>query len=137
MVSSFLVLSFACLGFVLASFIRYKKTHKTEVLVCPLKGKCHEVIHSEYSRMIGIPVECLGMIYYALIAFGYGYLIFLGQDGSVLSHMLFYLSAFAFCFSLYLSFIQVILLRKLCTWCLLSALFCLFIFLIVLFQVRL
>lgn len=136
MTSPFFIILIACAGFFLASFIRYKKVRKSEVLVCPLKGKCHEVIHSEYASVMGIPVECLGMTYYAIIALGYGYLVFIKHDGLFIEHVLFYLSTFAFCFSLYLTFIQVARLRKLCTWCLLSAIFCMSIFLLVMSIIR-
>jgi len=131
-----MIILVACAGFILATFLRYKKVHKTEALVCPLRGKCHEVIHSEYSTVLGIPVERLGMTYYAIIALGYGYLVLVKHDAFILSQLLFYLSTFAFCFSLYLSFVQVALLRKLCTWCLLSAMFCMTIFLLVLNQAQ-
>lgn len=134
--STFYVIPVACLGFLLASFIRYKKVRKTEKLVCPLKGRCEEVVHSEYATIVGIPVECLGMTYYAIVAIGYGYLLYVEHDDTWISQVLFFLSSGAFCFSLYLTFIQVALLRKLCTWCLLSASFCMIIFLLLINKAR-
>lgn len=115
-------------GFLLAFYIRHKKQSR-EVLVCPIGSDCDAVIHSEYSRFWGLPVEVLGIFYYAAIGVGYG--LFLARPGLVSPLVLFgvlILSAFAFLFSLYLTSIQAFVLRQWCAWCLTSASFCLIIF---------
>ncbi len=116
-------------GFLLALYIAHKKRRKTEHLVCPLRGNCHEVIHSDFSKFFGIPVEYLGLVYYATIAISYGLRAAVPSvGGSVFTLFLFAVSTFALVFSFYLTFIQVFTLRKLCTWCLISATFTVVIF---------
>lgn len=58
-------------GFLVARHIyKHKKPNQTP-LVCPLKFDCDTVVHSDYSKVFGIPVEILGMIYYALLSVAY------------------------------------------------------------------
>lgn len=108
-------------GFLLALYIAHKKRRKSEHFVCPLRGNCSEVIHSDYSTFFGIPVEYLGLAYYGTIAIAYGVrAIWPGLDGTF-TLFLFAISTFALVFSFYLTFIQLFTLRKICTWCLVSA----------------
>lgn len=115
-------------GFLLAFYIWHKKS-SSEKLVCPIGADCDAVVHSKYASFFGIPVEVLGIFYYGLVGVSYG--IFLAVPALVSAVVLFFVltaSAAALLFSLYLTFIQAVLLRQWCTWCLLSAGFCIFIF---------
>jgi uncharacterized membrane protein len=108
-------------GFLLSLYI-YNKKHKKKSLICPLRARCDEVIHSKFGSFLGIPVEVLGLGYYGIIALSHIVLLFiptLGTEGVVF--LLALLSAFAGLFSLYLVAIQAFVLHKWCTWCLLSA----------------
>ncbi len=115
-------------GFLLALFLFHKKRQKGESFVCPLRGRCSEVIHSDYSTFFGIPVEVIGLYYYGGLALGYGLLLAFPAILAWFDLPLLVATTAAFLFSLYLTFIQIIPLRKLCTWCLLSASFCTIIF---------
>ncbi len=116
-------------GFLISFYIRYKKSSR-EVLICPLNSNCEEVIHSDFSRFFGIPVEILGFLYYGVIALSYGYIVsFPEYAPSYLHYGLVLASAAAFLFSLYLTFIQAFTLREWCTWCLTSAMLSTVIFL--------
>ena len=111
----------ASAGFVVASYIRQKKRHE-QPLVCPMHADCDTVVHSEFSSFFGIPLEYLGMLYYALVALSY--LIFLVWPTLATPLIIFFLlalSAAAFLFSLYLTFIQAFYLKQWCSWCLISA----------------
>ena len=121
-IAPYLLIIFSAFGgFLIAFYIRHKKSSR-EVLVCPLNSNCEEVIHSDYSRFFGIPVEILGLLYYGVIAVSYGFIIGLPEYVSPnLLYILFALSGGAFLFSLYLTFIQAFTLREWCTWCLTSA----------------
>lgn len=116
-------------GFLIAFYIRHKKSSR-EVLVCPLNSNCETVIHSDFSKFFGVPVEVLGLLYYGLIAGSYGILLGLPEISSPLFlYGLLSVSAGAFLFSLYLTFIQAFTLREWCTWCLTSAMLSTVIFL--------
>jgi uncharacterized membrane protein len=108
------------LGILVAYHIYHHKRQK-KPLVCPLKADCESVIHSEYSKFLGIDVEKLGIFYYALIFTSYLIYQISGFDNLIFDFVLFSLSLLAFLFSIYLTFIQVLKIRKFCSWCLASA----------------
>ena len=121
-VLSYILILFAAFGGVILSiYIRHKK-QTSEKMVCPLGSDCNTVIESEFSHFLGAPVELLGMGYYVIIALLYASIAVAGSAAPIhLVGLAFFLSLLAFLFSLYLTFIQVFTLRKLCTWCLTSA----------------
>ena len=116
-------------GFLVARHIYKHKNNDKNPLVCPIKFDCHTVTHSDYSKLFGIPVEVLGMIYYALISLAY--LFFILTRGAVpvpLVGFVIALSLIAFIFSVYLIGVQIFVLKKGCSWCIVSAIICLLIF---------
>src|SRR3989344_3523616 len=122
----------AIAGILIAGYIRYKKTAH-QVLVCPLHSNCEAVTHSEFSRFFGIPVEVLGIGYYVITALSYAVFIVLPHlAGAYSIFALLVLSAIAFLFSAYLTFIQAFTLKQWCTWCLFSAGLCTVIFIMAL-----
>lgn len=117
-------------GFILAFYIWNQKRLKKGKMVCPLRGNCQAVVTSSYAKFLGVPVEVLGMAYYALIALGYGILASIPVDPPLLTYSLLVVTAAALLFSLYLTFIQVFTLRQICTWCFGSAGLSIFIFIL-------
>ena len=105
-------------------------------MVCIIGEDCDTVVHSEYSRFLAIPIELLGMVYYAFISISYGLTIVLPNIFNIQA-VFWVLSATigAFLFSAYLVFIQGLVLREWCEWCLTSAFICLGIFLSAIFGV--
>ncbi len=115
-------------GFLLAFYIYTKKREK-KPLVCPLRTSCESVVHSDYSRFMGIPVELLGMFYYAFVALVHGIFLALSHTPSGEFFVISLLVSFvAFLFSAYLISIQAFVLRQWCTWCIFSATLCVLIF---------
>lgn len=111
------------LGFILAGMIFHKK-RKGEVLVCPIgKNTCDSVIHSDYSKIFGIEVAIVGMVYYGLSAFFYAAAISFPWLVTPGVHFIaFLVMLFAIIFTGYLVVVQAAVLRQWCTWCLGSAL---------------
>lgn len=121
MIIALFVSALGLAGLVLASHIRFKKK-KGAPLVCPIGSNCNVVIHSEYSRFLGIPVEILGILYYALIFLTYASLaLFPALDLNLVEVGLLLASASAFLFSIYLTFLQLFKIKEICVWCLFSA----------------
>jgi uncharacterized membrane protein len=128
---SVLLIAIAGSGFALSAYIHSKKRAQ-QALVCPLKADCESVIHSEFSRFFGIPVELLGMAFYGIVAASYAGL--LAVPTAAVPPVLFFLlviTAAGFLFSLYLIFIQAFTLKQWCSWCLISEGLCTAIFLLV------
>lgn len=121
-------------GLWIAFYIAFYKKNKVG-MICPLKGECEKVLKSEYSRFLHIPVEYLGIAYFAMMAVFY--LLFLFSPGYEIAHLtllplLVGLSFLAFLFSLYLTYIQISIVKEFCTWCFASVLLATMIFLSVL-----
>lgn len=115
-------------GFFVAKHIRDQKK-KANPFICLVGFDCHSVVHSDYSKVLGVPVEILGMIYYALIAIVYFLLLFYSSLlPIVFTTFVALTSLLAFIFSLYLIGVQVFILKKGCSWCFVSAFISILIF---------
>ncbi len=88
-------------------------------MICPVGGHCADVVNSRYSKTFGMSNELLGMAYYTALLAGP---VLVGLYPSVLGTWLPFAvhaaMAGAFLMSLYLTFIQLFVLRQICTWCL-------------------
>ena len=123
-------------GFVLAFFLFISK-RKAKPIACPMDGHCDDVVRSEFSKFFGVPVDILGMLYYAVAATAYSVFYFYsGLAVPLAVFAMFGLASFSFLFSLYLTFIQAFSLKQWCVWCLASAGLSSFIFLANVFYVK-
>ncbi len=117
-------------GFMVARHI-YKHKKVKKPLICPIGFDCNFVVHSDYSEFMHVPLEIFGMIYYALVAISYLFFIFMPAVMSiVLVNFLLSMSFIAFLFSVYLIAVQIFVLKKGCSWCIVSAFICLSIFIL-------
>ena len=62
-------------GFFLAIFI-FTSKRKAKPIACPMDGHCDVVVRSEFSKFSGIPIEILGILYYATIVLAYSVFYF-------------------------------------------------------------
>lgn len=117
-------------GFVVAFYIRRAKL-RGERLLCPLNSDCDAVVRSRYSTLKGVPLENLGLLYYAGLIIFYGLGIFFpalprwAPAGIFVSLT----SLAGALFSIYLIRVQLVKLKEWCVWCLLSSLISILIFL--------
>ena len=115
-------------GLFISSYIYHKKQAE-EVLVCPLNGSCDEVVHSEYSTFFEIPLEFMGMLYYAVVALTYGlFIAFPSFATPLITFVILGTTIIGLLFSFYLTFIQAFAIKQWCTWCLISMGLCVIIF---------
>ncbi len=115
-------------GFFVAKHIRDQKK-KANPLVCMVGFDCDGVVHSDYSKILGVSVELLGMIYYAFIFIAYLLLYFYSSFlPIVFTSFIALTSLLAFIFSFYLIAVQIFILKKGCSWCFVSAFISILIF---------
>jgi uncharacterized membrane protein len=114
------IITLSFCGFILAGYIHNTKQKKKK-LICPLRSNCETVIRSDYSKILGIPVEVLGVLYYGLIFAAHVAVLILGSVIPYATPVLFGLSLCSALFSVYLVSIQAFVIRQWCTWCLCSA----------------
>lgn len=104
-----------------AAYLSYVKLTRVPVFCSPGFGNCESVSSSPYSYILGIPVAYLGLLTYLviifLLIFG-GKIKFLQTNGI---YALFGISFFGFLFSLYLTYLEIWVIKALCQWCLISA----------------
>lgn len=118
----------AVFGFFVARHI-YKEKRAERPLICPIRFDCDTVVHSDYSKFFGIPVEILGMLYYFFVALSYLAFIFLPHSlPNALVGFMALISLIGFVFSAYLIAVQIFILKKFCSWCIVSAFICVCIF---------
>lgn len=111
----------AVAGFGVAFNIWDSKCNHRE-LACPTGSDCNAVVNSRYSKFLGLHLEYWGMGYFALLIPAYVTLIFAPElFSSMMLWAVVIFSLLAGLFSFYLLFVQGVLLRKWCIWCLLAA----------------
>ena len=120
----FLPVIIALGGLFLALYIFTKKKRK-ETLVCPLDSNCDAVVHSRYSTFLGIPLEVMGMFYFAFIFLYFLAALFLpGLNSGYFVFIPPIMTLGAFLFSIYLVMVQMLLIKEWCAWCLVSTVLC-------------
>lgn len=90
-------------------------------LFCPFATGCDAVQNSPYAVLFGIPVSLLGMLgftaYIALALIG----LRSGEAARGYLHALMVLSVVEVTFTSYMAYLQVAVIRAVCSWCMLSA----------------
>lgn len=113
----------ALLGALDATYLLLGKLGITTGYVCSVTGGCEVVNTSPYSEFLGVPVAAIGLLGYlailivALVALQPRWLADRRPD-----LVLGLLSGVAVAFSLYLTYIEMFVLRAVCQWCLVSQL---------------
>jgi uncharacterized membrane protein len=90
-------------------------------LVCLDIGDCEVVNTSVYAELLGLPVALLGALTY-LVLLVIGVLSWRHLSEELASLVQFVVAAIGVAFSLYLTYIELFVLRAICPWCVLSAL---------------
>lgn len=123
-IANIIIVAIAGSGFILARYIFTKKRRK-EKIVCLLDSNCDIVVHSQYSTFLGVPLEVFGMIYFALIGLFFIGTFFVAELNSIYFATLMPIITFgAFAFSIYLSTVQLSIIKQWCSWCLISTILC-------------
>ncbi len=116
-------------GFLIAEKIILMKK-KPEPITCPIGYSCDEVIRGKHSTFFGIPTVNIGRLFYLGMTSFFLVNVFLPMPQE-LTFIALLISGFALLTSFYLTFVQLLVIKKWCSWCLFSALINLFLFVIV------
>lgn len=110
------------IGFLDSIYLSYIKLTSSTIYCTPGLGDCAAVNSSRWSELWGIPVAYLGAAAFGAILL---VLVLKGLNQWISKYhnlMLFGISFTGFLFSLYLTCIELFVLKTVCQWCLLSAL---------------
>lgn len=97
-------------------YLRFKRTKKP--MFCLIGEDCAGVIDSRYGTTLGVKNEIMGMIYYGILFLTL--LLSANFDTILVNLAIFFATLVAALFSLYLLYVQAIVLKKLCSWCLIA-----------------
>lgn len=107
------------IGLLVSGYLSYVKLTDTN-MVCAEGGafNCDAVQRSVYSKFMGIEVAYLGLATYVVL----GALVLFEQRTPILQQygpmIIFGITLFAFLFSMWLVYVQAVLLQAFCMWCL-------------------
>lgn len=118
-----IILLLSILGFLNAFYLYYQYKQFIDTgrkMFCLIGGRCADVISSKYGTTFGIKNELIGMIYYVLLSL---YLILAFFMPDLFRNFIIFpklATLIAALFSLYLLFVQAVILRMFCSWCLIA-----------------
>ena len=108
-------------GLGIATYLAYVEITHVEAICGPI-GECNFVQSSPYARILGIPVAVLGMLHYLVIGVLWvGQRYQAGRWANLTMLGLLGLTIFGTLFSVYLTYLEIFVVRAVCTWCLGSA----------------
>jgi len=104
----------AGLGLAIAAYLTYVHYAGIEP-ICAASGGCERVQSSSYAELAGIPVALMGLFGYAAI------LTATLLPGELPRFAASWLAVVGFCFSLYLTYLELFEIDAICQWCIASA----------------
>jgi uncharacterized membrane protein len=111
------IAALAFVGMVDAAYVALQ-TSRGFLLPCGLAGGCDQVLNSAYAAVLGIPVAWFGLAFYLSTAGCALFALFGFEQALRLSLVL---VSLALGFTVYLFYLQAIVIRAFCDYCLLSA----------------
>jgi uncharacterized membrane protein len=101
-----------------AGYLAYIETQAVAAICGPV-GDCNTVQTSAYAKLFGIPIGVIGMVAYAamLAVWVWGR----ARDHGLPRWLLLAMTAFGVAFSIYLTYLEIFVIRAVCMWCLTSA----------------
>lgn len=109
------------IGILVSGYLAYVKLFHVTIYCTPGLGNCETVNSSRYSMLFGIPLGVWGLIGYIalflLITFGRK-IHFISENVDL---TVFAISLAGFLFSIYLTALELFVIKAICQWCILSA----------------
>lgn len=108
---------FSLAGLMVSSFLFYEYNLQSPV-ICPTGAGCDVVRASPYSHFLGISMPILGVLFYLIMA------ILSVTHAQTINNLLFQLkllvSIVGVGFGVYLTFLEIFVIKAICFWCVLS-----------------
>ncbi len=115
------ILVLALLGFGVAGYLTFIETRQVAAMCGPV-GDCNQVQSSPYAHFFGIPVGIIGLVGYAAIGIGWAATRFGSEQIAKFGWLaIFAMALFGVLFSIYLTYLELAVIKAVCIWCLSSA----------------
>ena len=117
-----LFVAVSAIGFLDSAYLAAKYFLGSPITCTLLKG-CEKVTSSAYSHLFNLPISLFGVVYYLTLFFLSVYASGLKEEGKKLhlADFIRHFTVFGFVASLYFIFLQALILKALCLYCLVSA----------------
>jgi len=115
----YLILTLSVIGMVDSIYLTYEHFKAKNQVICIIFDGCDAVLNSSYSEIFGIPLALLGLLFYL-----FNIILTLAFLKNIIKpfNIFVVLATFiAFIFSLYLTYLQLMVIKSFCFFCLLSA----------------
>lgn len=106
-----------------------------ESVLCPINSACDDVLTSEYSAILGIPLALLGVIFYFSVFVSS--VLYLDTRKEKIFKLIILLSVIGFLSSLYFVYLQLFVIGVICFYCMISAIGSTIIFLLSFYVLKL
>lgn len=116
--SNRLIFVLSLIGLLLSTFLFYEYNLQGPVM-CPIGTGCDVVRASPYSHFLGISVPLLGIVFYLLMAI-FSVVSAQKNFNNLLSRLKLLVSLAGFFFGLYLTFLEIFVIKAVCFWCVIS-----------------
>ena len=117
-VATFLVL--ALMGSFNAGYLA-NQHRKNKALVCPMDHDCTVVTESKWNTTFGVRNEYLGLFFYVLVLVLALLPVITSANGAMVKTILFYATAAGLAFSVFLTGLQIFIIKDYCFYCMISA----------------
>jgi uncharacterized membrane protein len=124
------VLILSVIGFLLSVYLTYLHYTEGHAAFCSQGSDCDAVRQSSYSSIFGVPVALFGAIAYALIL----WFTYVSISKSLRWLLLYIISLAGFVFSVYLTYLELFVIKAICPYCVISALIMTAIFIMIAFR---
>ena len=115
------VLVLALAGMGVAIYLTYIEITSAQAICGPL-GDCNAVQKSEYAKVLGIPVGLVGALGYLVILAAWLWRRFRKDNlASYVPPAIFGMATFGTLYSIYLTYLEIFVIKAVCIWCLTSA----------------
>lgn len=122
-----LIFILSVLGLFLSIYLSYTHFTNSETTFCLSGSGCDLINNSAFSKVFGIPIPIFGLIGYLIIAF-----ISYRELNQKKLNYLYFLSLIGIAFSIYLTYLELFIIKAICSYCVISALIIVGIFISVL-----
>lgn len=129
--SRVLLVILSLIGMADSGYITYEEFAGVVPRCIPVAGfDCGLVLQSQWAHIGPVPLALLGFGFYSMIFLLSSYLLVAPKPHKQVRTLLAFLGTFGFLFSLYLFYLQAVVLQAFCIYCLVSACTCVGIFLV-------
>jgi uncharacterized membrane protein len=124
------IIVLSLIGIIVAIYLTYLYYNRAETSFCVTGSSCDIVRLSAYSSIVGIPVSLIGVVGFFLL-----FIIAVSNTSNRTKWLtLYFVSLPGLVFSVYLTYVEIFVLKAICSFCLLSAIVIAAIFVVVLFK---